>query len=60
MKKLLLSLLIKVEYRLMVNCSMWLIFLVKFPLLGKSTSTYKRQGTTKHQVNDTIIFLAKN
>ena len=55
---LLKSLLVQIEYRF-VNCSLWLIFLFKFQLLGKSTSTHKKNGTTKHEVNDTNTFLAK-
>ena len=31
---------------------MMLICPLKFPLLGKFTPTYKKNSTTKHQVND--------
>ena len=41
-EKLLLSLLVEVDYRL-VNSSMWLIFLFKFPLLGKSTTSFHKE-----------------
>ena len=51
-KKLLLSFFVEVKY-ILDNCSIWLIFLLKFPLLGKiMSSTYKKNGTTKHLVND--------
>ena len=57
--QLVLSLLVEVEYRL-VNYSMQLlIFIFKFQLLGKSTSTLKEKGATKHQANDTNTCLAK-
>ena len=50
-EELLLSLVVEVKY-ILDDCSIWLIFLLKFSLLGKFMSIHKRNGTTKHQVND--------
>ena len=52
---LLSSLVFEVKY-ILDDCSMWLIFLFKFSLLGKFTSThfFKRNGTTVRQIHDYI------
>ena len=43
------------EYKL-VNCSIWLIFLLKFQLVGKSIMSIHNEDST---TNDTKVFLAK-
>ena len=50
-----LSLLVKMEYRL-VNCTVWLIFLINSNYwVSPCMYNHKDIGTTKHQFNDTDI-----